>query len=137
MLKQKNEARITTARLKQWKWDKNVWLYKISDEWLSKKPFDVVGVWHWKPIALEFKWCKNIKLPDIKRVFSKLEPHQVVNLIKFKEAGWIARAVVYHNETKQYLFFDISDIKREMKDEVKKIYLMLNLTWAKDNLKQK
>jgi len=42
MLKKKNEARITTEWLKRWKEKPNAWLYKIPDDSIAKKPFDVV-----------------------------------------------------------------------------------------------
>lgn len=139
MLKKKNEAKITTERLKHMKSKPNVWFYKIPDDSIWKKPFDVVWCVDWKATAIEFKFCNNKrKKPDLARAFSKLEPHQVVNLNKFKEANWNAFVCVYWNETKQYIMFDFWDIYEQMRDRIDKIYFMLNYdvrrtAWSKNS----
>ena len=137
MLKKKNEARITTERLKQWKQTQNVWFYKIPDDSVTRKPFDVVGCICWKATAIEFKYCKTKKLPDEKRAFKKLEPHQVVNLNNFKVANWDSFVIVYHEETKQYILFDRNSICDKVWNEIDKFYFMLNnnvwrTTWSKN-----
>ena len=138
MLKKKNEAKITTERLKQFKGNKDIRLYKISDDSRWRKPFDVIWVVKWVPTAIEFKFCSlKTKLPDVKRAYSKLEPHQVVNLDKFQKAWGKSYVIVYHNETKQYVKFDISDFQKEMWDEIEKLYFLLNnnvrmITWSKN-----
>lgn len=139
MLKKKNEARITTEWLKQMKQKPNVWFYKIPDDSIWKKPFDVVWCVNWKATAIEFKFCNNKKKkPDLRRAFSKLEPHQVVNLNNFKVANWNAFVCVYRNETKEYIFFDFSDFYKEVWDKIDKLYFMLNnnvrrKSWDKSN----
>lgn len=137
MLKKKNEAKITTAWLKQWKWVPNVWFYKIPDDSIWKKPFDVIGCVKGKSTAIEFKYCKTKKLPDERRAFKKLEPHQVINLNNIKVAGWDAFVCVYHEESKRYIMFDYSSICEKVWDEIEKFYFMLNnnvrrTTWGEN-----
>ena len=139
MLKKKNEARITTEWLKEIKKKPNVWFHKISDFSPDKKPFDVVWCVNWKAVAIEFKFCNNKrKKPDLRRAFSKLESHQVVNLNRFKVANGDAFIIVYWNETKEYIVFDFWDVCEQMWDEIDKIYFMLNnnvrrTTWSKNS----
>lgn len=138
MLKKKNEAKITTERLKKFKWQKDIRLYKISDDSRWRKPFDVIWVVKWVPTAIEFKFCSlKTKLPDVKRAYSKLEPHQVVNLDKFQKAWGKSYVIVYHNETKQYIKFDYLLFQKEMWDEIEKLYFLLNnnvrmIAWSKN-----
>lgn len=137
MLKQKNEAKAITAWLKQWKWNPNVRLYKIPDDSVWRKPFDIVGCIDWKPTAIEAKYCSTKKIPTVSWAFRKLEPHQVINLNNFRLTKWKSYILVYHNETKQYFLFDFDECCKELWDEIEKIYFMYNKIWAKDNLKQK
>lgn len=138
MLKKKNEAKITTERLKKFKWQKDIRLYKISDFSPDRKPFDVIWVVKWVPTAIEFKFCSlKTKLPDVKRAYSKLEPHQVINLDKFQKAWGKSYVIVYHNETKQYIKFDFNSFCEEMWDEIEKLYFLLNnnvrmIAWSKN-----
>ena len=138
MLKKKNEAKITTERLKKFKWQKDIRLYKISDDSRWRKPFDVIWVVKWVPTAIEFKFCSlKTKLPDVKRAYSKLEPHQAINLDKFQKAWGKSYVIVYHNETKQYIKFDYLLFQKEMWDEIEKLYFLLNnnvrmITWSKN-----
>lgn len=138
MLKKKNEAKITTERLKKFKGQKDVRLYKISDDSRWRKPFDVIWVVKWVPTAIEFKFCSlKTKLPDVKRAYNKLEPHQVINLDKFQKAWGRSYVIVYHNETKQYVKFDFNRFYEEMWDEIEKLYFLLNnnvrmITWSKN-----
>lgn len=130
MRKHKNEALAITKHLHKWKKEKWVWLYKIPDEWLAKKPFDVIWVIRWVPTAVEYKYCDlKSKMPDETWAYKKLEPHQVINLDKFQQAGGQSFVIIYHNETKQYLKFDFNSIRDLMCDEIDKLYFMLNLKW--------
>lgn len=130
MIKKKNEAKITTEWLKQFKWNKDIWLYKISDDSRWKKPFDVIWVVRWVPTAIEFKFCSlKTKIPDEHWTYKKLEPHQAINLDKFQNAWWKSFVIVYHNETKQYIKFDRLQICDVMWDEIKKLYFMMNKLW--------
>lgn len=138
MRKRRSEANAITKHLHEWKKEEWVWLYKIPDEWYAKKPFDVIWVIKWVPTAIEYKFCDlKTKLPDVKRAYKKLEPHQVINLDKFQKAWGKSYVIVYHNETRQYIKLDFNLFYEEVWDEIKKLYIMLNnnvrmITWSKN-----
>ncbi len=131
MLKKKNEARITTEWLKRWKEKPNAWLYKIPDDSIAKKPFDVVWCINGKWVAIEFKYCDTKKVPDIKRAFKKLEPHQVVNLNNYKVAWGDAFIIVYHNESKKYITFSRDEVVTDLCEDINRIFTMIEISKSK------
>lgn len=140
MLKSRNEARAITNRLHQRKVQPLVWFYKIPDDSIWKKPFDVVWCVNGKATAIEFKFCDlKKKIPDAIWAFKRLEPHQVVNLNNFKVAWWDVSVIVYNKEDKRYYSFDRSNICDAVwEDEINKFYILLKndgrvTAWGKND----
>lgn len=77
-------------------------VYKIPDEGISQKPFDVLvvkdgGIAMW----FEFKYVRTKKM-WYQSIYDALEPHQIINLQKIKNLWWEAIIWAYHPHTDQF-----------------------------------
>lgn len=126
MIKKKNEAKCTTEWLREIKKKKWIWLYKIPDVWIAKQPFDIIGTYHWTPVAIEAKFCDTKKDPTFEWWIKKLEPHQVINLDKFMIAWWKSYVLIFHHDSKHYVLFDIAKYCDVWDGYKKKFYILLD-----------
>lgn len=81
------------------------WIYKIPDVNMQIKPFDIVLVKHWIPIAIELKICNLKKWLTYEQAYSMLRPNQIASLQSFLINWGISRVRVYNKaEDKEYKF---------------------------------
>jgi Holliday junction resolvase len=79
--------------------------YKIPDDAMGFKPFDIVAVKWWIPIAIELKVRDKKKQPSYEDVYKLLRPNQVGSLELFKQHGWISLIVVRDNVREEAITF--------------------------------
>lgn len=58
---------------------------KFSDTWYELKPFDIVAVWDWVPMAIELKYWK---VNSYELIYKMLRPNQIGWLKHFQDAWW-------------------------------------------------
>ncbi len=98
------------------------WSFKIPDDSRGKKPFDVFGIYHGKPIYIE---SKNLKRPEA-FPWDRFEPHQISNLLRIQELmpnaiSLFLVCVDYGRAKKRiYLFQDMVELKRRWDDPEEK-----------------
>lgn len=66
------------------------WAYKIPDSGYDTKPFDITAIYKGQPLALELKWLTSPKAFN----FTRLENHQIANLLEAWKAGAWAALVI-------------------------------------------
>lgn len=71
--------------------------YKIPDDAMWFKPFDIVAVKDWEPIAIELKVSNLKKKITYEQAYNLLRPNQVGSLYKFQEQWWTSIISVWEN----------------------------------------
>lgn len=81
----------------------------IPDIGNVKKPFDLCINYKGKGWALELKIDKSKGEPTEERIFKKLYPHQVANLLEFQswKSQWISKVIAYHGWTNSVWIYDV------------------------------
>lgn len=96
----KSEFEFQSALIKRLK---AMWMYcrNIPDIGNTKKPFDLSVNYHGRWWALELKIDKAKSEPTPDRIYKKLYPHQVANLLEFQswKSQWVSRVIAYHGYT--------------------------------------
>ena len=93
----KSEFEFQSALIKRLK-AMGMYCRNIPDIGNTKKPFDVSINYKWKWGALELKIDKAKSKPTPYRIYQKLYPHQIANLLEFQswKSQWISRVIAYH-----------------------------------------
>jgi hypothetical protein len=90
---------------------KNMGMYcrNIPDIGNVRKPFDLSVNYKGKGWALELKIDHAKSNPTPERIFKKLYPHQVANLLEFQswKSQWISKVIAYHGCTNSVWFYDV------------------------------
>lgn len=124
-----NELEFQTWLIKDMKM---LWAYvrNIPDIWMTRKPFDVSANYLGKWLALELKidYSKTASTPD--RIYKKLYPHQIANLLEFKwkNSQWISIVLSYHAREKNVYVYDI--INENDKVWLKEIKIVPRENWC-------
>lgn len=104
----KSEFEFQSALIKRLK---AMWAYcrNIPDIWNTKKPFDLSVNFKRTGGALELKIDKAKSNPTPERIYKKLYPHQIANLLEFQswKSQWVSRVIVYHGCTNSVWFYTI------------------------------
>lgn len=73
-------------------------VYKLPDIGYTLKPFDIIAVKDWKPLAIELKYWR---LDTYDKIYKMLRPNQVWWLHHFQE-HWGSSAIIWFDkQTKQ------------------------------------
>lgn len=93
----KSEFEFQSALIKRLK-AMGMYCRNIPDIGNTKKPFDVSVNYKGKGWALELKIDKAKSEPTPDRIYKKLYPHQIANLLEFQswKSQWISRVIAYH-----------------------------------------
>ena len=81
----------------------------IPDIGNTKKPFDLSVNYKGKWWAFELKIDKAKSDPTEERIYKKLYPHQVANLLEFQswKSQWISRVIAYHGWTNSVWIYSL------------------------------
>lgn len=81
----------------------------IPDIGNTKKPFDLSVNYKCKWWAFELKIDKSKSEPTEERIYKKLYPHQVANLLEFQswKSQWISKVICYHGWTNSVWVYDL------------------------------
>lgn len=81
----------------------------IPDIGNTKKPFDLSVNYKCKWWAFELKIDKSKSEPTEERIYKKLYPHQVANLLEFQswKSQWISKVFAYHGWTNSVYIYSI------------------------------
>lgn len=94
------QSHVTKKLRAEW-----LWIYKIPDVNMQIKPFDIIWVHAWYPIAIELKICDKKKWLTYEQAYGMLRPNQIWALKSFQEAEWDSYVRVYNKaEDKEYKF---------------------------------
>lgn len=96
----KSEFEFQSALIKRLK-AMGMYCRNIPDIGNTKKPFDVSINYKGKWGALELKIDKAKSNPTPYRIYQKLYPHQIANLLEFQswKSQWVSRVIAYHGCT--------------------------------------
>lgn len=104
----KSESEFQSALIRRLK---NMGMYcrNIPDIGNVKKPFDLSVNYSGKGWALELKIDKAKSEPTPDRIYKKLYPHQIANLLEFQswKSQWVSRVIAYHGCTNSVWIYTI------------------------------
>lgn len=97
----KNEKEFQSQLIKELKeWWYRV--YKFPDIWYTLKPFDLIAVKDWKPIAIELKYWR---VDTYEKIYKMLRPNQVGWLLHFQQHWGISLVMWRDKKTnKEYSY---------------------------------
>lgn len=124
-----NELEFQTWLIKDMKM---LWAYvrNIPDIWRIQKPFDVSANYLGKWLALELKIDKSKSASTPDRIFKKLYPHQIANLLEFKwgNSQWISIVLSYNASDNNVYVYDVVDENDEVR--LNQIAVIQRATWC-------
>lgn len=96
----KTELEFQTALVKRLK-NMGMYVRNIPDIGNVRKPFDLSVNYRGKWWALELKIDHAKSEPTSDRIYKKLLPHQIANLLEFQswKSQWVSRVIAYHGCT--------------------------------------